>query len=296
MKCYFIFNPNSGKGKILKKVEYIKSRLQERFGYVEVVKTLSRKHLMESVKNACEDASLIVFSGGDGTVNDVLNSLTKSVPLGLIPSGTCNDFASSHNIPKNIKKALDIICSGSAQNFDIFEANGRRGVYVCTSGIFTSASYDTKQKSKRIFGKLGYYFHAIKEVFRTKSMDISFSLDGKEPIRHNSVLFLMINSSSVAGWKINKKTNLADGKMDFVSVETKKKNGKMGLMCLLTICKMFLFGIKSVKKSKRVKVENFENANVCSQKPLKINIDGEYLGNGNVDIKVIKNGISLICK
>src|SRR6476661_1752285 len=52
----------------------------------------------------------IIVAGGDGTVNQVVNSLRKfEVQFGVIPCGSGNGLAFSAGIPKNIEKALDVI-------------------------------------------------------------------------------------------------------------------------------------------------------------------------------------------
>lgn len=297
MKCLFIYNPQSGKGKLLKHMDYIKTKLCEKFEEVNIVSTKSKDDLIEQIKTLCPNYDVLVFSGGDGTVNDVVNVIKTNninIILGYIPSGTCNDFARSVGIPKNYKKAIKKICEGTPKEFDGFCANGRFGVYVCASGIFTSASYETKQKTKHFFGKLGYYLHSAKEIFSAKSLDIEFSLDNKQKQTHNSVLFLLTNSSSVAGWNFNKHTNLHDGKMEFISIETKKKNKKIGLHALLTIVKMFLFGINSVKNNKLVKFKQFSKINLTTKQPCTINIDGENGGTGEINLEVCSEMFTLI--
>lgn len=299
MKCMFLCNPQSGKGKVLKKTDYILEKLKQKFEVVESKTTTSKENLLTEVACACKNFDVLVFAGGDGTVNDVVNEVKKSnsnIILGYLPTGTCNDFARSAKIPKNLKKALDVILNGTPTLFDGFCANNRFGVYVCGSGIFTSASYDTKQKTKHFFGKLGYYFHSFKEVFSARSLDLTFCLDDGKVQTHNSVLFLAINSCSVAGWKFNKKSDVHDGQMDFVSVETQKKNKKLGLKALLVIAKMFLFGLNSVKKSKLVKVFKFSKAKLETKQKTSLNIDGENGGTGPVEIQVQKNMFTIFTK
>ncbi|RAZ93222.1 diacylglycerol kinase family lipid kinase, partial [Klebsiella oxytoca] len=62
-----------------------------------------------------EDYDIIVCSGGDGTLDEVVTGLSKRkkrVPVGYIPAGTTNDFANSLNIPGNILEAADIAVNG----------------------------------------------------------------------------------------------------------------------------------------------------------------------------------------
>ena len=63
---------------------------------------------------ACEGAAAacdaVIAAGGDGTVNAVVNGLVgSSIPLGIIPLGTANDFAQQAGIPDDPREAFEII-------------------------------------------------------------------------------------------------------------------------------------------------------------------------------------------
>ena len=103
MNCLFLYNPTSGKGKIAKKIDYIRRRLEEMFGHVEIAATVSAEDLESRARDGAERYDVILFSGGDGTFNHVLQGIgTREVRLGYIPGGTTNDVARSLGIPRSI--------------------------------------------------------------------------------------------------------------------------------------------------------------------------------------------------
>ena len=75
MKCVFIYNPNSGKGKITKKKDYIYKRLSEKFDNVEMIATEYPKHALEIASRVCEECDYLIFSGGDGTFNEIIQGI-----------------------------------------------------------------------------------------------------------------------------------------------------------------------------------------------------------------------------
>lgn len=297
MNCIYLYNPNSGKSKYKNKQDYIVKRLHEKFDVVDYFETKSKEDAMKLAKEACGYYDAIIFSGGDGTVNDIVNAIAceeKRPILGYLPSGTCNDFARSLSITKKLDKALDVIINGEANAYDIFKANDRYGVYVCACGLFTSASYDTEQSKKRKLGKIAYYFHSFKEIFSCKASEFNVKLcmdESENEMREfsgKSVLTLLINSKSVAGYKLNDGVDLHDGEMEFLAVLSKKQ--RLTFKSLMAICGTFLFGVKFAKKRKCVRYGKFKRCELefISNNPI-LNIDGENGGVHNCELIVLKD-------
>ena len=84
-------------------------------GYeVVVYPTKSKNDATNKMKEA-KSYDLIVASGGDGTLNEVITGLIKAnanTPIAYIPTGTTNDFATTLGIPKNIPRAVEITVQG----------------------------------------------------------------------------------------------------------------------------------------------------------------------------------------
>ena len=66
------------------------------------------------------------MAGGDGTVNEVINGLQKSVAvMGIIPAGSGNDFARTLGIPLNFEAALGCILQGRSRPVDVGTVNDK---------------------------------------------------------------------------------------------------------------------------------------------------------------------------
>ena len=70
----------------------------------------------------------IVVVGGDGTVHEVLNGIgnISACRLGLIPSGTGNDFAVAAKIPMDAEAAAKLILDGEAKETNFLTVGGVR--------------------------------------------------------------------------------------------------------------------------------------------------------------------------
>ena len=115
MRCFFIYNPVSGRGKIVKKLSYIVSRLQEKYDTVDVYATKEKGDMERAAREAAGKYDAIIFSGGDGSFNEIVQGIGDSPvqpELGYIPSGTVNDIAHTLGIPKGVRRALKVILTG----------------------------------------------------------------------------------------------------------------------------------------------------------------------------------------
>ena len=77
---------------------------------VTIYPTQAQGDAIHKIETEAGDYDLVVCSGGDGTLNEVVSGLMTITPekrpeLGYIPSGSTNDFASSLGLPKNMRKA-----------------------------------------------------------------------------------------------------------------------------------------------------------------------------------------------
>jgi len=295
MNCLFIYNPLSGNGKIENSKNYIVDRLKEKFAIVDIKKTEFSGHAYGIVQQSCDKYDYMIVGGGDGTLNEVVNALannSKRPILGYIPCGTVNDFAKTLKIPKNIDKALKIILNGKVSSYDIFQSNDKFGIYVCCSGVFTSSSYETKQIIKKRFGKIAYFFNGIKSLFTSKPFYLKARYEEKQ-FEGYFALMLLVNSRSVAGFSINKDAKLYDGKIDCLFLKCPNKK-RLTFMTILRVFKVFLFGIKNVKKNKNFIYINLDKIEIeCNN---NVNIDGEFAFNGNFNLSVKKEWLNIIIR
>lgn len=295
MKCVFIANVKSGKGKIRKFKEYILAELNKKFDDIVWEETKHAGHATELAEQYAAQCDYLLFSGGDGTLNEIINGVMKSEKrpiLGQIPAGTVNDFSKSIGMKKNIKKAVKQILTCSEKSIDVYSGNGKYGVYIYGFGVFTRTSYATPQSKKSKMGWLSYFFSGIKEIKTYTPQTIEFDTGG-ETRKAKAALFLIINSKSVGGFKFNKNAKLNDGKADFCLFMAKKN--KIRLPDLFRLAKLFLFGFGSIKNSKSVVYEQISSMKITSDSVLDVNYDGEMGYNGNqLDFRVIHDAVRII--
>ena len=89
----------------------------------------------------------MVVVGGDGTVNEVVNGLVKTVythiTLGYIPTGSGNDFARGLGLTKDTDKAVEQILSPACiekMDIGIARSDGEKRCFLISAGIGFDAS------------------------------------------------------------------------------------------------------------------------------------------------------------
>lgn len=297
MKCLFVYNPNSGKSGLKERIDYIKSELGKIYDEVEYKPTEHRGHARQIAREACGKYDYLVVSGGDGTFNEIVNGVAEqeNAPIiGYLPSGTVNDISRSLRIPRNLKKAIGILKENNVYQHDIFKSNSDYGIYFCGAGVFTSSSYDTTQKNKKFWGKVAYFFHGVKELFNVTDFDVKITRDGRTLADDKYIMMLILNSRSTAGFILNKNADLSDGTVDVVLIKRKNSKFLNRLTSLLTIAKIFLFDICTLKDGPRVTKLTLDEFTIHTNKRLIINVDGEKGSYGNMRFKTLNKAIKIV--
>ncbi|MGE5613674.1 MAG: YegS/Rv2252/BmrU family lipid kinase [Bacillota bacterium] len=222
-KALLAYNPLSGNRVVPKKLDYIISRFLEN-GIIAIPYRLDGEFGADFEKVLVMDEyDSVVVSGGDGTINMVAGAMLAAgldIPLGIIPGGTCNDFARSLNIPIDLKKSLDIILAGKTVKVDAGLINDEKYcLNTCAGGKFVDVSYNTSNELKKNFGPLAYYLTALGEVTALKTINLKLTTDD-ETVEGEFLLFLILNGKHAAGLSnLVGEADFSDGYMDIILVK-----------------------------------------------------------------------------
>lgn len=146
-------NPRSGAGDKEAELEAATSVLAAAGHPHEVCELDGGSTCRRAARRAAELGGVLVAAGGDGTVNAAVNAAREAgVPLGLLPMGTFNHFARSHDIPREPAAAADVLMSGEARPVDMGELNGRLFFNNASFGLYTQA-VRRRERAKRRFGR-----------------------------------------------------------------------------------------------------------------------------------------------
>ncbi len=225
-KMLFIYNPNAGTGVLKPKLSDVIDIFVKGGYEVTIYPTQCYHDALAKTVSYTEDYDIIVCSGGDGTLDEVVTGVSKRakrVPIGYIPAGTTNDFAHSLHISSNILEAADIAVNGVPFPCDVGKFNDDFFVYIAAFGLFTDVSYETKQSTKNVLGHLAYILEGSKQIFNIPSYHIRVVHDN-DVIEDDFMFGMVTNSRSVGGFKgiIGKDVIFDDGLFEVTLIKTPK--------------------------------------------------------------------------
>lgn len=290
-RARLIYNPTAGREQIRKSLPNILERL-EKAGYeTSTHATTGKDCAKRAAKAACERKfDLVIAAGGDGTLNEVISGIAEQPyrpTLGLIPGGTTNDFARALHIPKDIKEACEVICTGRKKSIDIGKVgDSKYFINIAAAGTLTELTYEVPIKLKTMLGHAAYYIKGIEKLPGIRPSDVVIEYDGNS-FEGEIMLFLVANTNSVGGFeKLAPNAYINDGKFDLLIL--KKTN-------LADVVRLVAAALRGDHLSdERVIYVQAKNIKIHMKNPLSLNVDGEYGGELTGEITNLHNHIEMI--
>ena len=221
-KLLFLVNPNAGQRRVNKSLTEIIGVFNEGGYEVTVFLTTGPGSGTRIVQERAADYDLVVCAGGDGTLNETITGVLRAgadCPVGYIPCGSTNDFASTLKLSTDVVQAAKDIMMGAPVEYDVGRWGDRYFVYIASFGAFTRVSYTTPQNLKNALGHLAYVLSGIQELPQIRNIPMALELDGQ--VLDGEYLFGAVsNSTSVGGVFTldSRQVDLRDGKFEVILV------------------------------------------------------------------------------
>ena len=200
-KMLFIMNPFAGQKRANKYLSEILLMFNQAGYEVITHMTSGLGDATAAVERRGKDVDLIVCCGGDGTMNETVTGLLRigaDTPIGYIPAGTTNDFASSLKLSHNILQAAQDILLGEPVPYDVGKFGDRYFSYVASFGAFTKSSYLVPQNVKNALGHTAYVLGGISEISQIRNEHIRMEIDG-QVVEDDFLFGAICNSTSIGG-------------------------------------------------------------------------------------------------
>lgn len=216
-EALFLYNPQSGRGRVERKLEAI----LDRFAAHDYRMTAEQIDFCRNPFEGRERLDLVVVAGGDGTVNYVVNRMMElglNLPIGIIPAGTANDFALAIGMAKDPVVAAEQIATGEIARLDCGAVNDRYFVNIFSFGLFTTTSQRTPDERKHRLGKLAYILEGIKELRRMHAVELQVRTS-EETFAMDALIVLIFNGETAGGFRLARRSSVEDGLFDCLLLE-----------------------------------------------------------------------------
>lgn len=290
-KLLLIFNPKAGQALFAPNLYEVIERFTRNGFLVTAYPTQANRDATEITLACGGEYDCLVCSGGDGTLNEVVDGLMR-LPrrpvFGYIPSGTTNDFAHSLGLPDDVLLAADVICGGIPREIDIGRFQDGHFSYIAAFGLFTDVSYGTSQSMKNALGHAAYMLEGVKRLANIRSWHCRVDCDG-ERFEGDFIFGMITNSASVGGFKlpIGPEGREGDGRFEMILLKRVRRFSH-----LQDVISVIMGNSKSsdafiVRSAKRIAIS-------CDE-ALEWTLDGEYGGSFNdVEIQVEQGALSIM--
>ncbi|RRC94283.1 diacylglycerol kinase family lipid kinase [Erysipelotrichaceae bacterium OH741_COT-311] len=271
MKHIFIINPESGQGEALANKDLIESvALRYNIPY-QILLTQYKGHATTLASNINPKENITVYSvGGDGTLFEIVQGLDPSIPLGIIPCGSGNDFFRSLDIQyNNLEDLLIKLITGETMPIDIGTCLHHRFINCTSCGLDAEINdAATKLIRKKIVPKkIAYMAATLKAIIRPTYYPLTITIDNLELQKECLLISIMNGKYYGGGFTPAPDAKLNDGLLDICIVE------KMPYLKILKLLPKYLKG----KHQGTPGILNYQGKKITitSDKKIMFESDGE---------------------
>ena len=254
-RIFFVFNMHAGKARIKTKLSDILNTFTEKGYEVTAYPTQYAGEAVLRIEALEDGYELVVCSGGDGTLDEVVTGMMrrpeeKRIPIGYIPAGSTNDFAKSLGLPQKMEDAAARIMAGKRFPCDIGAFNQDYFVYIAAFGIFTDVSYQTDQQMKNVLGHMAYILEGMKRLTNIVSYKMKLRWEDRE-VEDDFLFGMVTNSRSVGGFKsiIGTEVVLDDGVFEVTFIKRPKNllelNETLTALVLAEIDERYMYSFRT---------------------------------------------------
>ncbi len=221
MKTKVILNPYSNRWGAKESIPQVERALNDvQLDYDLAVTSAPGEGIVLAETAVSDGFEAVVAAGGDGTINEVINGVLKAtqegptIPFGILPLGTANDFNLMAGLPGTIVDAAEVIAHGTTRQIDAGKVNNRFFINNSAAAMEPMVTLENI-RMKRLSGEIRYVVALIKAIVKIKAWQMHIewddgSFDG--PV----YLLSVCNSPRTGGFTMAPGAMIDDGLFDFV--------------------------------------------------------------------------------
>ncbi len=303
-KPCLILNPKAGSGRTERGWPRLRPLLEDSLGEVELRLTEAPNHATELTREALASGSdLVIATGGDGTVNEVLNgyladgkAVSPDACLALIPLGTGGDFARSAGIATSPPDAVQAIRDRKTRRIDAARVRltGPEGqlieryfINVTSFGMGGEVSVSAKNNFLAHYhGRAAFLWATVFTFLRFRAKTVQLALDGRPMDEQLQIMQVAVGNGGYQGGGMHPcpLAKLDSGRLDLTVIE------KIGLAdFLLSVPLLYSGKVYSHPKCHHFRVKH---VSATSRETVLAEVDGEAVGGLPLQAEVLPAAVA----
>lgn len=295
-KILFIINSKAGKTEFDIRKEDIEETFRRagRLSEIEVVYTKYKNHtkfLIDAFDSLDYDEKIVIICGGDGSLNELVNvAYGKNMTLGLIPTGTGNDFAKNFDYSNfNLKSLLYF----KTKKIDLIKVNNFYSINVTSLGFDTQVlkrAYDYLDKNPKL-GKKAYALSVLNSLNKINCENLELKLkliDGSNfEINGDYLISALCNGGFYgSGFNPAPQAKIDDGYLNLLLAS------KIPLIRFIPLIKKYKEGRH--KESKYINEIKVKSGTIKSKNKFIANADGEIFETKEIRFEVLPKALNWV--
>lgn len=295
-KILFIINSKAGKTEFDIKKEDIEETFRKagRLSEIEVVNTRYKNHtkyLIDAFDTLKYDEKIVIICGGDGSLNELVNvAYGKNMTLGLIPTGTGNDFAKNFDYESF---TLNSLLNFKTKKIDLIKVNDFYSINVTSLGFDTQVlkrAYDYLDKNPKL-GKKAYGLAVLKSLNKINCENLELKLelvDGSNfEIKGNYLISALCNGGFYgSGFNPAPEAKIDDGVLNLLLAD------KIPFIRFVPLIKKYKEGRH--KESKYINEILVKSGTIRSKNKFIANADGEIFETDEIKFQVLPKALNWV--
>ncbi|MCA9951244.1 MAG: YegS/Rv2252/BmrU family lipid kinase, partial [Anaerolineales bacterium] len=287
-KIHVVVNPASGKNEpILNVLNDVFHQYDDVEWSISVTKKFG--DATEQARVAAQNgADLVAGYGGDGTQHEIANGvLGTTAVMGVLPGGTGNGFATELGTPKELKPAVELLCSGGQiRNIDVVKMNDIYFVQRLYVGIEPEEQTSREEKDK--YGTFAYAINTYHRARDKKQKEFKYHvvIDGEANDFMASKVYVVNAAKAGTGISVTGKISKPDDGLleifllDNKSLKTLISAGERVVHLDTKTANRF------IKQGKEISIDTEPDQPVWT--------DGEYTGRTPISLEVVPGALKVI--
>jgi YegS/Rv2252/BmrU family lipid kinase len=287
-----IFNPVAGQNNPEQDLAIIRAILEPAIA-LDIYLTTEEVDAGELVQEAiARGVETVIASGGDGTLSAAAAALVgTNIPLGVIPRGTANAFASALKLPDTIDAACEIILAGATRQVDAAMCNGKPMVLLAGIGFEAETVEKADRDAKNRFGLLAYILAGIKQLQEMEAFEAEIETEDKI-ITVAAVAVTVANAAPATSILAQGPAGVIvdDGLLDVTLIAPANVAGAIAASYHL---------FRTALSGNPVERDDIgylkaKHLKITTNPPQKVVLDGEIIGTTPIEVECIPGGLTIL--